>query len=247
VRESPGPTSKVSAQALSADGRLLVAGLLDTTGLIWDVSDWLKPPPLGDGAREPIEGSWQALAGEDAGKAHTAMAALIAAPEATVAHFRSHLKASAPVDLARIAQLVKQLDHRRFQKRQDAEEELQRLGSVAEAALQRALANTTAIDLRRRIERLLANLSLTPLSPEEVRGVRAVEVLEQIGGPEVRRLLEQLSAGPADLLLTREAKASLQRLAARPLFAGFNKDRRDERDPRGDHGADALSFWAVLG
>ena len=50
---------------------------------------------------------------------------------------------------------------------------------------------------------------------DALRMVRAVEVLEDIGTPEARAVLEHLAAGVAEARRTREAKAALARLASR--------------------------------
>jgi hypothetical protein len=50
-------------------------------------------------------------------------------------------------------------------------------------------------------------------SGEWVRAVRAVAVLEQIGTPEARQVLEALARGAPDALLTQDAQAALGRLA----------------------------------
>jgi hypothetical protein len=61
------------------------------------------------------------------------------------------------------------------------------------------------------VRQILARMSeLTP-SPERLREVRAVEVLEHIGGNEAEGLLRQLAAA-APAALTREAQAALARL-----------------------------------
>jgi WD40 repeat protein len=52
-----------------------------------------------------------------------------------------------------------------------------------------------------------------PAVPEEIRGIRAVEVLEHIGNADARQVLEKLAAGAPEAWLTQEAKASLERLA----------------------------------
>jgi hypothetical protein len=50
--------------------------------------------------------------------------------------------------------------------------------------------------------------------PERVQALRAVEVLEWIGTPEARKVLEALATGAPAARLTREARASLGRLPA---------------------------------
>jgi hypothetical protein len=48
-----------------------------------------------------------------------------------------------------------------------------------------------------------------------MRVTRTVEVLEWIGTPEARQLLDMLAQGAPEAQPTQEAKASLQRLARR--------------------------------
>ena len=54
-------------------------------------------------------------------------------------------------------------------------------------------------------------LGPTP-TPERLRALRAVMVLEQIGTPEARQLLEKLSKGAEGALLTEDAKAAVRRM-----------------------------------
>jgi hypothetical protein len=56
---------------------------------------------------------------------------------------------------------------------------------------------------------------LAKLPGEWLRAIRAVAVLEHIGTPEAHELLQSLAGGTPESRLTREAKASLQRLAKR--------------------------------
>jgi hypothetical protein len=47
---------------------------------------------------------------------------------------------------------------------------------------------------------------------ETLRCLRAIELLERLGTPEARKLLERLGQGSPEAWLTQEAKASLGRL-----------------------------------
>jgi hypothetical protein len=69
--------------------------------------------------------------------------------------------------------------------------------------------------MRRRLEELLEELEGFPNRPEQMRVDRALEVLEHLGTAEARALLRELSEGAPESRLTREAKASLQRLSRR--------------------------------
>jgi hypothetical protein len=48
-----------------------------------------------------------------------------------------------------------------------------------------------------------------------LRRLRGVQVLEEIGTAEARRLLERLARGEAPAILTRQARAALERLPRR--------------------------------
>ena len=114
------------------------------------------------------------------------------------------------------AALVRQLDADAFKEREAAENELRALGSRAEPALAAALAGQPSAEFRNRAERLRSALSPTSAARgEDLRGVRAVAVLEVIGTPEARKLLERLSTGEPGVRLTREAATALARLGGR--------------------------------
>jgi hypothetical protein len=74
--------------------------------------------------------------------------------------------------------------------------------------------------MHHRAKRLLDRLDRALGPGEELRRVRAVEVLELIGTPEARRLLEELAGGEPAARLTREASSSLRRLTHRGVTAG---------------------------
>src|SRR5262249_37343488 len=114
-----------------------------------------------------------------------------------------------------IADLIADLDSKRFTVRDRAMAELVRLEEGARAALVRALEVVRSEETRRRIEQLLARLKAFIAFSQRLQVLRAGEVLEWIGTPEARAVLRTLADGPADDDRTREARAALRRLKER--------------------------------
>src|SRR5205823_3131596 len=108
------------------------------------------------------------------------------------------------------------LDSDQFRVRQAAEQKLRALGELAESALRAALKAGPSLERRRRIEAVLTILDPTgTVHGELLRELRAVQVLERIGSPEARRVLEALAQGVESARLTRAAKGAVTRLARR--------------------------------
>src|SRR6266508_3599226 len=101
------------------------------------------------------------------------------------------------------------LDSGRFAVRRAAEEELERLGELAAPALRKARDEATSLESRRRLDQLLERLERPPTVPEQVRSLRAVEMLEHMAGREAEEVLRVLARGVAEAPLTQEAKRAL--------------------------------------
>lgn len=201
----------VLSVAFSADGKRLVSGSIDTTALIWDVSRYTeRGPPVVLTAAE-LEACWTDLGGP----AHTALGAglrLSSTSQAAVALLRERMQPSPKADAQRIALLIADLESDKFKTRELAARELEKLGQVAAPAVVKALEAKVSLEMRRRLETLLEKLEGAAMPPEHVRQVRAVAVLEGIGTPAARQLLEELvAAGAPEGRLTREAQAVLAR------------------------------------
>jgi hypothetical protein len=115
--------------------------------------------------------------------------------------------------------LLAKLDHDDFAVRQQATEDLAKLGRLAETALRRALDNQPSAEAQLRLKQLLAKLDQKQQSgraPESLLTLRVVEVLEGMGTPEARQFLDTLAKGVPEAELTLEAKAALERLARQP-------------------------------
>jgi hypothetical protein len=140
---------------------------------------------------------------------------LVRKSDAGVAFMKERLRPVAAVDGKRLARLLADLDADEFAAREAASRELAQLGEGAETAIREALKGKPSAETKRRLDDLLEKLEHRALTPDELRGVRAVEALEHIGTPEARKLLEALADGAADARLTRDAKATLKRLGGR--------------------------------
>jgi hypothetical protein len=83
-------------------------------------------------------------------------------------------------------------------------------------------------EVRRRAELLLDLADARHLSPEGLRTLRAVEVLERVANPEARKVLQSLASGAPGATVTQEAQAALKRLDKRlsPVATSHSMTRR---------------------
>jgi hypothetical protein len=207
----------VQSVAFTPDGKTLASGSEDTTILLWDVTGGAPGKGLPAGFM-PGEGDilWDDLAAE-APKAYRAMRRLLGAPSAkTVLLLKDRLRAGTAE--GRIARLLVDLDADEFSTREKATTELAKLGKVAEPQLREALQGQPSPEVRRRVEKLLeqlAGVAGPTMSPQQLAALRALEVLEHIGTPDARQVLEKVARGAPGDRLTQEAKGALARLAER--------------------------------
>ena len=128
---------------------------------------------------------------------------------------QKQLKPAAAPDEKQIAQWIKSLDAEGFQERDEATEALVRAGHAAEPAVRKALVKPPSAEAKQRLETILAKLS-GKQGPklEEVRALRAVELLEKIGTAEAQAVLEEVAKG-SDETAKAAARAALERIKGR--------------------------------
>ncbi|HEY7424102.1 MAG TPA: hypothetical protein VH682_07690, partial [Gemmataceae bacterium] len=216
-RGSFGP-SFASCLALAPDGRTVATGQHDTAVLLWYLS-----PPMADRPTAPLTAAqremfWNDLAEADGGRAFAAIIHLADEPKQTMPLLRDRLHAAKAPSAEELRRLLAELDDPRFARREAAAKRLAELAELADSALHEALQGKPTLEVRRRIESLLA-APRRPPTPEERRHLRAVRVLESIGTVEARQVLETLAKGAADARRTKAAKDALRRLTrqSRPV------------------------------
>jgi hypothetical protein len=217
--EVVGNGAAVRSLAYSPDDRLLASGGKNGTVLVWDVADWTlawrKQRPLPERADE----IWNDLGSADAAKVRVALAALEAAGDPVCAFLVERARQSRqPAPLPeRVAQWLKDLNSEEFEVREKASRELEKHVHVLAPVLKRALAEAPSAEARRRLQVLVDRMVEEPLTPETMRAIRSVEVLERLNTPEARRVLKQWADGAGEDRQTLEAKAALEWLGRRPM------------------------------
>jgi len=209
-----GHRGAIATMSFSADGKILASGSSDTTVLLWDVADLIargRPQPV-TLRPEEVESLWGDLRDADASKAFRAMRRLCGDPARTLAVLRRSLVPAAAPDAREVARLVADLDSPQFEAREKAAARLVDLGELVEPALKQVLESMPALEVRRRIEGVLQKMTLELATGDQLRALRAVELLERLGATEARVILGSLAKGAAGARLTKEAAAALRRL-----------------------------------
>src|SRR5262249_52644679 len=142
---------------------------------------------------------WAALAGSEAQPAYAAMADLAAAPDRAVALLRRELKPApaAPTD-AELDRAFADLDSDDFATREKASRRLAEWGELAVPGVRKRLAQTESAEVRRRAREFLDRFDRPAPSPDRLRQIRAVELLEGIATPAARDVLSELAKGAAE-------------------------------------------------
>jgi hypothetical protein len=203
------PQKGISSIAFSPDGRTLSTASPDTTVLFWDVTGrrqdgkWV-PARL---AEKELKALWSDLAGQDAERAYRSCWRLAAAPQEVVPFVQAQLDLlPGPPSPEKLATLLADLDSAKFRVRNQAFQALQKLGESAEPALRRELNGKVSLERRQRLELLLQELAS---SPERLRIIRTLEVLEQINTPESLQVIRRMGQGAPETFRAQQAKSVL--------------------------------------
>lgn len=191
------------------EDHLIAAGGSDTSILVWQVY-----PNAAEGKiRSPrdFENEWEALQGDNPGRAHASVGRFICSGEPAVEFIRGKL------DLTKDAReaartLIPQLDNNEVDERERAESRLLLLG--VESILEEALAQNPSPESKQRMLSILrSQRALKIRSPQILRGFRSVHILERIASRGAQDLLDELSRSVVErtAACAREALKELKR------------------------------------
>jgi hypothetical protein len=193
--------------AFAPDGRVLVAASLDAPIYLWDLTgDLGGPPPAWD-----ADSAWDELASKDAVRAFTTVRQLRANPEKAVAMLKERTKPPAAPEPAVLKKLLADLSSEDFANREKATEQLAVAGESVRSALVAERGRNPSPEATQRLSDLIGRLD-SP-GPTGWRLIRAVEVVEGLGTPEAKALLEAWANGSGLPVLNAEASVAILRRA----------------------------------
>lgn len=198
----------------SSDGKRLLTGSQDTSAIVWDVSDRVSRPGNRPLPHDELLRCWESLGQPESGPAYKSIWALIDGGDEATAFLRERLQPSNSADRKQIAKWIEQLDHPQFAVRERATAALAKVSDQAEEDLRRLLPRATP-EARDRIRRVLESVHESTQTPERLRMIRTLEVLEGQGTEAARAVLDELGRGAPQAFLTRDAAESLRRLERR--------------------------------
>lgn len=206
-----GHRGEVNAVAFALDGKTIASAGADQAVLLWHA------PPM-PAAPKPMTAAeaWESLDALHAASAHAALGSLLADPATAVLTARNGFRGIAS-DQVRIRRWIAELDHDEFRVRETARKALVKAGLRAAALINDPGRKRLGPEGEERVRLVLEayeGLGLrvpeSGLFGEQLRMLRAVRVLETVGGKEARTVLEEIAKGPADDRVANEARAALE-------------------------------------
>ncbi len=213
--ELRGHRQQAADLAFSADSQRLASSSFDGTGLVWD----LRLTSLADKPAMKVDADklWDELATRDAKLSRAVLAQLAGDADGTLKRVEKQLRPYFAPDAAELDRLVMQLESAAFAERQAAFTKLDGYGPPIVAGLRARFRLPATLEGQRRVQQLLEKHDPVDIAPQRLRELRALELLEEIAGPRVEKLLAALAAGSPEAPLTHDARSTLARLKLRDV------------------------------
>jgi hypothetical protein len=204
--------------ALSPDGKLLATTTKDGKEIfLWKTTARQAVPaaPPIQFTDQELTALWVDLGSQDADKADAAWRKLAAAGDNAVPFIRQRIRTIAipNVELRSIEKLVSELNSEKFTTREQATKKLLATGELAIVPLQRHMEKGLSIETAKRVQQVLDNLGQPMLTPDRLRVLQAIELLEALRTADAVTLLKDTVRDALVPQIRNEARFALQRIA----------------------------------
>jgi hypothetical protein len=191
----------------SRNGKVIVV-LTEKHACTWDI----RAAPLATrcSSRSGLEECWINLGKRQTLVTHANACLLATYPSDSVPFLKKRIKRIPPFN---VRTLIANLANADYRSRYTAEMELLRIGGDAIPGLEDAIKKSMSLEQMRRVRHILDELQNRDPDEETLRQLWAIEILEFVASREAVGLLQYLSKGNQEALVTAEARASLIRLA----------------------------------
>ncbi len=216
IRQTVALSENCAAVAFAPDRRSVAYVANDNTVHIMPLFPLSKHMPV---TRSEMDAAFPDLASSDAKKAFLAVRLFASDAKYSVPYLREKIPPTRlPAD---IAVTIAKLDSPQFAERDAATKRLTELGSDASGPLQHELKTSDSVEVRTRIEQILATHRTT--SPNDLRAHRAHEILDILSTPDASALRSEWAKGEPSIL-TATAKV-------KPRSAPFASAATPKRTP----------------
>ncbi len=208
----PGHQAEVNSLSFSPNGKYLASGSADTTVLIWDLDHCLGKKNAEKLTPESVAKHWEVLKSREARKAYPSIWRMMHNPNKTLPFLSKKLNPIQGPTRKEVQKWIEDLGSDKFRTRITAFRKLDHLYDLVHPFLKKAAKDSPTLEMHQRLNRLLTKERKVTFTAEELRVIRAMQILERIGNKEARQILRRLATGHPQVRLTQEAKESLLRL-----------------------------------
>jgi WD40 repeat protein len=205
---SPMIPEVIFQSAFSPDDKQVAILTIDGEQTVWNLERLRNLTPKPD----LLATAWENLTG-DAELAAKAMSALVAKADHAVEYLSGKLPPVANLDAAQVKKWLGELGSTEYKTRTEAENKLMVVLDTARRMILAAAENPSNAEAGERLGRLVERIEMLNTKPDYLRVLRTVEIVEQIGTPAARKLLERWATGAPDAILTKQAQESIRRLS----------------------------------
>jgi hypothetical protein len=208
----------VVALAVSPDGKALAAASKGDKGVFLAKMAARELPARGtpvELSEKELAALWDDLASPDGGKADAAWRKFGEAGDNAVPFLRQKMRPIAvpAVNLTQIEEWVADLDSPKYPLRERATRELLAVGEMAVVPLQRLLEKNPSGEAKNRATLILKKIEQPVRSPDRLRVLEAIDLLERVRTAKAVALLEEIGRDALIGQIRREAEQAARRAA----------------------------------